>query len=117
MSDSGSRMGAAGRCQARSEAVTVPGSTSLTCRNIVLQQFRRLVRSVRIEGVRVTSAAASRQPPPLVPPTCPGTLSAGRIPLVTMRNCPETLTRSRTVTNRRAMAAPAVMGGCAVTVG
>ena len=97
MSDSGSRMGAAGRCQARSEAVTVPGSTSLTCRNIVLQQFRRLVRSVRIEGVRVTSAAASRQPPPLVPPTCPGTLSAGRIPLVTMRNCPETLTRSRTM--------------------
>jgi hypothetical protein len=41
-----------------------------------------------------------------VAPTCPGTLSAGRIPLVTMRNYSETLTRSRTVTNRRAMAAP-----------
>ena len=60
----------------------------------------------RIEGVRVTSAGASRQPPPLVPPTCPGTLSAGRIRLVTMRNCPETPTRSRTVTDRRATAAP-----------
>ena len=33
VSDSGSGMGAAGGCQARPEAVTVPGWTPLTCRN------------------------------------------------------------------------------------
>jgi hypothetical protein len=79
------------RCEARSEAVTVPGKTALTCRYVLQQRLCRVARSVRIEGVRMTSAGASRHPPPLVPSTCPGTLSAGRIPLVAMRNCSETL--------------------------
>jgi hypothetical protein len=35
VSDSGSGMGAAGCCQGWSEGVTVPGSTSLTCGNVV----------------------------------------------------------------------------------
>jgi len=42
-------MGAAERCEVRSEAVNVPGSTSLTCGNVVLQQLRRVVRSVHTE--------------------------------------------------------------------
>ena len=41
-------MGAAGRCQARAEAVTVPGRTSLTCGNVVQWRVCRVVRSVRI---------------------------------------------------------------------
>ncbi len=42
-------MGAAGRCQARSEAVTVPGHAALTCRNVTQQRLYRPVHSVRIE--------------------------------------------------------------------
>ena len=49
VSDSGSGMGVAGRCQARSEGVTVSGRTSLTCGNVLQQLLRRLARSVRIE--------------------------------------------------------------------
>jgi len=56
--DSGSRRGAAGHCQVRSEAVTVPGSTSLTCRNVVQQRLCRCARWVRIEGVRVQIPSA-----------------------------------------------------------
>ena len=51
VSDSGSRMGAAGRSEARSEAVTVPDRMSLTCRNIVQQRLRQVVRSVHTEEV------------------------------------------------------------------
>ncbi len=50
VSDSGSRMGAAGRCQARSGAVNVPGRTPLTCGNVLRQRLCRIARSVRIEG-------------------------------------------------------------------
>jgi hypothetical protein len=35
LSDSGSRMGAAARCQVRSRTVTMPGPMPLTCRNVV----------------------------------------------------------------------------------
>jgi len=52
VSDSGSRMGAAGRCQVRSKAVTLHGFTPLTCENVVQQQLCRRARSVRIEEVR-----------------------------------------------------------------
>lgn len=45
-------MGAAGRRQARPEAVTVPGSEPLTCRNVAQQQLCRNVRSVRIAGLK-----------------------------------------------------------------
>ena len=34
VSDSGSGMGAEGRCHVRSEAVTLPGFTPLTCENV-----------------------------------------------------------------------------------
>jgi hypothetical protein len=61
VSDSGSRMGAAGRCKVRSEAVTVPSWKSLTCRNVPQQQLCETMRSVRIEGsgVQIPSAPPS----------------------------------------------------------
>jgi len=58
LSDSGSGMGAAGRCQARPEAVTVPSSTSLTCGNVVQQRLCWVAFSVRIEGARVQIPSA-----------------------------------------------------------
>jgi hypothetical protein len=48
MSDSGSKMGAAGRRQARSEALSMPDRMALTCKNIATQGLCRVVRSVRI---------------------------------------------------------------------
>jgi hypothetical protein len=54
-------MGAAGRCQVRSEGVTVPGSMPLTCRNVVQQQVCGVVRSVRIEGVRGSNPLSSTE--------------------------------------------------------
>jgi hypothetical protein len=50
VSDSGSETGAAGRRQVLSEAVTVPGQTSLNCRYALQQRLCQVVRSVRIEG-------------------------------------------------------------------
>jgi hypothetical protein len=44
-------MGAAGGCQVRLEAVTVPGWIPLTCGNVQQQRTCRVVRSVRIERV------------------------------------------------------------------
>jgi hypothetical protein len=70
VSDSGSRMRAPGRSQARSKAATSPSLILLTCGNVVGQGLRRVVRSVRDE-VRATSAARS----PLTM-----TSSAGRLP-------------------------------------
>jgi hypothetical protein len=61
VSDSGSRMGAVGRCQLRSETVTVPGRTSLTCGNVGQQRPRRMARSVRIEGVRGSNPLSSTE--------------------------------------------------------
>jgi hypothetical protein len=54
-------MGAAGRCQARPDAVTVPSSMPLTCGNVVQQQVRRTARSVRIEGVRGSNPLSSTE--------------------------------------------------------
>jgi hypothetical protein len=54
-------MGAAGRCEVRSEAVTVPGLESLTCRNVLQQRLCRVARSVRIEGVRGSNPLSSTQ--------------------------------------------------------
>jgi hypothetical protein len=56
VSDSGSEMGAADGCQARSEAVTLPGWMPLTCWNVIQQRLCRVVRSVRIEVVRSYSS-------------------------------------------------------------
>ena len=54
-------MGAAGRRELRSEAVTVPGRTSLTCENVVQRRLCRVVRSVRIEGVRGSNPLSSTE--------------------------------------------------------
>ena len=54
-------MGAAGGCQVRSEAVTVPGWIPLTCGNVQQQRSCRVVRSVRIEGVRGSNPLSSTQ--------------------------------------------------------
>jgi hypothetical protein len=56
VSDSGSRMGAEGRCQLRLEAVAVPGWKPLMCGNVVQQRLCRVARSVRMEGVRGSMA-------------------------------------------------------------
>ena len=61
VSDSGSRMGVAVCCEARSEAVTVPGQTSLTCRYVLQQRLSRIARSVRIEGVRGSNPLSSTE--------------------------------------------------------
>ena len=53
VSNPGSRMGAAGRCEAGLEAVTLPDRMPLTCGNVVQQRVCRGARSVRIEGVNV----------------------------------------------------------------
>ena len=61
VSDSGSRMGAAGRCQTRAEAVTVHSWMPLTCGNVAYQRLCRGVRSVRIEGVRGSNPLSSTE--------------------------------------------------------
>ena len=52
-------MGAAGRCQLRSEAVTVPGWKPLTCGNVLQQRLCTIACSVRIEGVRGSNPLSS----------------------------------------------------------
>ena len=59
VSDSGSGMGAAGDCQLRSEAVTVPDWKPLTCGNVAQQRVCQVGRSVRIEGVRGSNPLSS----------------------------------------------------------
>src|SRR5262249_50789715 len=59
VSDSGSRMGAAGRCQGRSEGGTVRGRAPPTCGGGVLQRLFLGGRSVRIEGVRGSNPLSS----------------------------------------------------------
>ena len=59
--DSGSRMGAADRCEMRSEAVTVPSWKSLTCGNVLRQQLCGTVCSVRIEGVMSSNPLSSTE--------------------------------------------------------
>jgi hypothetical protein len=54
-------MRAADRCEMRSEGVTVHGRTALTCRYIILQRVCRVVRSVRIEGVRGSNPLSSTE--------------------------------------------------------
>ena len=44
-------MGAAGRCQVRSETATVPCRAPLTCGNVLQQRLYRPARSVRIEVI------------------------------------------------------------------
>ena len=51
-------MGAAGGCQVRSEAVTVPGWIPLTCGNVQQQRSCRVVCSVRIEEATGSDPAA-----------------------------------------------------------
>ena len=61
VSDSGSRMGAAGRRQVRSEAVAVPRPMPVTCRNVRQQRLCRAAHLVRIEGVRGSNPLSSTQ--------------------------------------------------------
>ena len=67
MSVFGSEMGAVGRCEVRSEAVTVPGQTSLTCGCFRRQRLCRGVRSVRDEeaaGSNPATPTSSKATPP-----------------------------------------------------
>jgi hypothetical protein len=57
----GSEMGALGRCQVRSEAVTGPGQTSLTCGCFRQQRLCRGVRSVRDEEAAGSNPATPTQ--------------------------------------------------------
>ena len=54
-------MGAADRCEMRSDGVTVRGRTPLTCGYVVLQRVCRSARSVRIEGVRGSNPLSSTE--------------------------------------------------------
>ena len=54
-------MGAAGHRQVRSEGVTAPRGTPLTCGNARDQRLYWRVRSVRIEGVRGSNPLSSTE--------------------------------------------------------
>jgi len=62
MSDSGSGMGAAGCCQLRSEAVTVPGWMPLTCGNVVQQWVCQVGAQFASRGSGVQIPSAPRKP-------------------------------------------------------